>query len=59
MVTRGVGWALAIYKQADDDNEDENQQVYLKSCLGVYQCPSPDCKFVERPRVPRGYKPKH
>jgi hypothetical protein len=47
-----VGWAMCVYGR----NVTRTKVSHWKSCLGVYVCPIVDCKYRERPRVPREKK---
>ncbi|KAG0336611.1 hypothetical protein BG004_007965, partial [Podila humilis] len=41
--TRSVGWAMGQYSR-------DRNSIY-KVCVGVYQCPVPGCRRIERPRL--------
>jgi len=44
-----IGWATLQYCY----NKTKHGFSSYKKCLGVYECPDPDCEFRKRPRLPR------
>ena len=50
-----IGWALIQYGQTPT----KKVSILYKRCLGVFECPVPDCKFRSRPRLPRNQRTKN
>ena len=50
-----IGWALIQYGQTPT----KKVSILYKRCLGVVECPVPDCKFRSRPRLPRNQRTKN
>ena len=46
---RTVGWSTLVYSRY---KSKDGTVVTKKCCLGVYRCPTAQCGFVERPKLP-------